>query len=131
MAKLTDNTIVVHPETGEPVLLAATGEVPDWAVDLVGDHLLDGPVKRSAKSAQPSPGEAAEVAALRARIAELEAAQKSGADDADVEVPPRSGPGSGAQAWREYATSQGVEVADDASREEVISALKSAGKPVE
>jgi hypothetical protein len=60
-----------------------------------------------------------------------------GADDSSddgasaVEVPPRGGPGSGAPAWRSYARSIGVEVADDASREDVIEALEDAGKPTE
>lgn len=65
MPKLIENTIVVHPKTSEPVLLAATGELPGWAVGLVGEHLLDG--------AGPPAGDGDEVARLKARIAELEA----------------------------------------------------------
>lgn len=41
MPKLTANTVIPHPQTGEPVLLAESGDLPDWAVGLVGDHLLD------------------------------------------------------------------------------------------
>ena len=40
MAKLTANTCVSGPE-GIPVVLMAGDEVPDWATDLVGEHLLD------------------------------------------------------------------------------------------
>lgn len=131
MAKLIDNTVVVHPKTGEPVLLAATGELPDWAVDLVGDHLLDGP---RPKAPSASAGDSAEVARLRARVAELEqqsAERLAGAEPERIEVPPRSGPGSGADRWRAYATAQGVEVPGNASREDVIKALDEAQKPTE
>lgn len=79
MPKLTDNTVVVNPQTGEPALLAAGGDVPDWAVDLVGDHLLDGPVQRSTKTQTSS--EDPEKAAMRARIADLEAAQRPPSGD--------------------------------------------------
>jgi hypothetical protein len=69
MATLIENTVVVNPETGQPVLLAATGELPDWADGLVGDHLLsDAPA--------PKAREDDENARLRARIAELEEAQR-------------------------------------------------------
>jgi hypothetical protein len=82
---------------------------------------------------------AQEVDLLRARIAELEAAAAlagptAGADDGTepesaTAIPPRGGPGSGAPEWRDYARSRGVEVSDDASREDVIAALEAAGKP--
>lgn len=44
------------------------------------------------------------------------------APDPDVE-PPRSGAGSGAQAWRDYAASQGVGVEQDATRDDIIAVL--------
>lgn len=40
--KLIDNTLVVHPDTAVPTSLYAGDEVPDWAEDLVGDHLVEG-----------------------------------------------------------------------------------------
>jgi hypothetical protein len=83
----------------------------------------------------PEPVESDEVARLQARIAELEAAQAAGNSGAGsppvepVEVPPMRGPGSGAAEWRAYARSLEVDVDDDASRDEVVSALTAAGKP--
>lgn len=45
--------------------------------------------------------------------------------------PPKSGPGSGAPRWRDYAASRQVEVPADASREAVIAALDEAQVPTE
>lgn len=39
------------------------------------------------------------------------------------EPPARSGPGSGVDAWRAYAEQIGLEVADDASRDDIIAAV--------
>jgi hypothetical protein len=52
MAKLSGNTILAHPETGVPTVLLAGEEVPDWASDLIGDHLIEG------TAAEPSGDEA-------------------------------------------------------------------------
>ena len=68
-----------------------------------------------------------EVAALKARIAELEAAQKPA--EGKASVPPRSGAGSGADAWRAYAESLGAEVSEGATRDQIIAGLEAAGKP--
>lgn len=46
------------------------------------------------------------------------------------EPPPRSGQGSGVKAWAAYASAQGVQVPEDASRDEIVDALRDAGKPV-
>lgn len=45
--------------------------------------------------------------------------------------PPKGGPGSGAEAWAQYAADQGVSVAEGASRDEIVEALSKAGKPVD
>lgn len=42
MPRLAGNTIVAHPETGAPTVLLAGDEVPDWAEELIGAHLIDG-----------------------------------------------------------------------------------------
>lgn len=130
MPNLIENTVVLHPKTGEPVLLAADGPLPDWATDLVGAHLLDGPKAAFA----PSPvSPADERARLLARLAELESATADGGGQGDDPAgpPPKSGPGSGAPRWREYAARRGVEVPADASREDVIAALDEAAVPTE
>lgn len=45
------------------------------------------------------------------------------APDPTVAEPPRSGAGSGVDAWRHYATTQGVDVTDDMNRDKVIAAV--------
>lgn len=42
------------------------------------------------------------------------------------EAPPRSGPGSGVEAWKAYAAAVGVNVAEGASRDDVIAAVDTA-----
>jgi hypothetical protein len=47
------------------------------------------------------------------------------------EIPPKGGAGSGVEAWKAYATSKDVTVADDATRDEIIAALDDVGIPTE
>ncbi|MCX4470458.1 hypothetical protein OOK41_09080 [Micromonospora sp. NBC_01655] len=106
MATLTANTLVTHPETGEVVLLAVGGIVPEWAAGRVGAHLLDGGSPRPVSAPASAP---------------------AGSGSSEGDPPPKGGAGSGAQAWREYAAANNVEVAADASREDVVAALDAAG----
>ncbi|SDL33088.1 hypothetical protein [Streptomyces indicus] len=46
---------------------------------------------------------------------------------APSEAPPRSGRGSGVEAWRKFAEQHDVEVPADATREDVIAACEAAG----
>lgn len=46
---------------------------------------------------------------------------------ATVEAPPRSGRGSGIDAWRKYVEDNGVDMPTDASREDLIAAAEGAG----
>ena len=51
MAKLNANTTVMRPDTLAVVTLAEGDEVPDWADDLIGNHLVeDEEPKRAATS---------------------------------------------------------------------------------
>ncbi|HWU21556.1 MAG TPA: hypothetical protein VN088_08525 [Nocardioides sp.] len=50
---------------------------------------------------------------------------------AGPDAPPRSGRGSGTEAWASYAASNGVAVEDGASRDDIIAALDEAGVPTE
>ncbi|MFG2458152.1 hypothetical protein ACGFWE_13925 [Streptomyces sp. NPDC048523] len=45
----------------------------------------------------------------------------------DLEAPPRAGKGSGVEAWRDFAARKGVDVDQDASREQIIAACEAAG----
>ncbi len=42
----------------------------------------------------------------------------------EPEAPPKSGPGSGKDAWVDYAESLGVEVSDDMTRDDIIEAVE-------
>lgn len=44
-------------------------------------------------------------------------------DDDDPAEPPRSGPGSGIDAWRSYAEALGIETGPDMSRDDIIAAV--------
>jgi hypothetical protein len=100
----------------------------EWALAAITnkDVWVDG---RAPEREAPEPVEDPEVTALKARIAELEQAQAAAGSASGSKVPPRQGPGSGGDKWREYAAAQQVEVAADASRDDVIAALDKAGKP--
>lgn len=51
MPKLKENTLLTKPGTLDLVSLSAGEDVPDWAVGLIGDHLVeDEKPKRAATS---------------------------------------------------------------------------------
>lgn len=51
MPKLKENTLLTKPGTLDLVSLSAGEDVPDWAVGLIGDHLVeDEQPKRAATS---------------------------------------------------------------------------------
>ena len=54
--KVTANTLLRDPSTGDLVSVAAGEDVPQWAVGLVGAHLLDTPTE-SEKADQPDESE--------------------------------------------------------------------------
>jgi hypothetical protein len=85
-----------------------------------GDELVSDPEADSGQTVDEVKGEA------------QEGPSDPGGDSGDgSSVPPQGGPGSGAPAWRQYAASQGVSVPEGAGRDEIIAALKAAGKPVD
>lgn len=107
MAKLTDTTVVAHPDTGAATVLHAGDEVPKWAAPLVGDHLLDEPAKPARRASEP-----------------------------DGSLPPKSGNGSGKENWLAYARTEenaaklaeaDVVIPDDADRADIIAALEQVG----
>lgn len=51
MAKLTANVLLSRE--GESVVLLAGEELPEWAVDLVGEHVLDGADPEAEGKAKP------------------------------------------------------------------------------
>lgn len=53
-----------------------------------------------------------------------------GGDDEGPNPPPQGGAGSGIEAWRAYADELGVEVAESATRDDIVAAVRKAGHPV-
>lgn len=101
--------------------------VPAWAAKKITNP--DAWEGGKVPSAQEDPD--VELARLEARIAELKASAQAEPVVAQDGPPPKGGAGSGAPAWREYAARNNVEVAEDASREDVVEALTAAGVPTE
>ncbi len=123
-------------------------QVPDWAVvAITNPDVWESEGSRESLPARPDAqhqaggrqpaADAGQIMALRSRIAELEAhiatleAERGGDSKKTdtAQVPPMRGPGSSAAEWRAYAGKVGVDVADDASRDDVVAALEAAGKP--
>lgn len=114
MAKIRKDIIgsvlVDNPDGGDPIVLVAGDKVPD-GVEL-GDHVL--------ANEEPPAGGA------------------TGSPDAsELSLPPRGGAGSGADAWRAYgvaaAKAKGfeIDIPADATKTDIIEALKSVDIPVE
>jgi hypothetical protein len=148
MAKLNSTTVVRDP-AGQRVTLFEGQELPEWAVDQVGEHLL-----ASGTSSASTPGTASQPAAddslpvtrgwLRGEGGKVLArhmidalGEIEGADDADPgtppppppdvdELPPTSGKGSGIEAWQNYAQHKGIAYPQGASRDEIMAAVQAA-----
>lgn len=52
MPKLKENTLLTKPGTLDLVSLSAGEDVPDWAVGLIGDHLVEDEVPKRAASSR-------------------------------------------------------------------------------
>jgi hypothetical protein len=60
------------------------------------------------------------------QVVESEQDPGGGGQD-DVEAPPRSGRGSGVEAWKAFAEQHDVEVDEDASRDDIVALLEERG----
>jgi hypothetical protein len=70
--------------------------------------------------------------ALQLSVTRAEAAAPPpAASAATSEVPRKGGAGSGKDAWAAYAAAKGVQVPDDATRDDIVTALDAAGVPTE
>ncbi|EST22776.1 hypothetical protein [Streptomyces niveus] len=58
---------------------------------------------------------------------DLDDQDDAGGGSPESDPPPRSGRGSGVEAWRTFAEQHDVEVAADASREDIVAACEAAG----
>lgn len=81
-----------HPETLQTVTLFAGSEVPEWAAEGLAD---------------------------RDDIWETDEVTSDVADDGDGR-PPLSGRGSGKGAWADYAEELGIDVPEDATRDDIV-----------
>jgi hypothetical protein len=105
--KLTRN-VIVQARAGGPTAFAVYGpeseNIPDWALEQMGDHCFE---------EVPTPTDP------EAQLAEQSQAAAANEDGPGGE-PPRAGRGSGVEAWTEYAVGLGIDVPEGASRDEVI-----------
>lgn len=119
MRRLVEPTIVRGP-SGGAVVLEAGQELPLWAVDQVGEHLLDGeadlvpPVVQDVNPPEP-PG------VQEAEEPEVEASQ--------LVPPPIAGAGSGQEAWLQYGRAAGLVLDEDTTRADIIEQLEAADIP--
>lgn len=115
-------TLITNPAawTEEP-LAPAEDEEPGAAVE------LDEPP--AATEDDQGSGPAAELGTEEGEGAEISAApdDETGQPEPDgVGEPPRTGRGSGLQAWARYAHAAGVHVSDDMNRDDIIAAVDAA-----
>lgn len=105
MPRLAITVHVQDPETGRHVVLHKGAEVPDRLVSRISNPHVWADAEEAAEAAE--------------RAAEQESAESG--------EPPRSGKGSGRDAWVAFAADHGVHVDDEDSRDDIIAGLVSAG----
>lgn len=124
MAKIREDlvgVVVAVEETGQPIILRAGDTIPKGVE--VGDHVRAAKHSDTAESdATPAPP----------------TSDATGSSDATMpDLPPRGGAGSGADAWRAYGVAAAkvkgfeIDIPADATKTDIIEALKSVDIPVE
>lgn len=133
-----DNGLPVHFPIG-----TAKADLPAWAVDRISNpavwsgaeepNFSAEPERQEAETPQPAPPEEPSTPAV---------VPDGGTDSAEPErrapvtavigsPPPKRGAGSGVEAWSEYARKAGVDVPDDAKRDDIVAACEAADVPTE
>lgn len=108
MAKLNTH-VHVHDKHGKPHVFGPGQDIPDWAQEkITNPRVWEEP---PAGDSSPAGG--------------------GGRGKPLLSPPPKSGTGSGAKAWAEYAVAYGVSVPEKASREDIIELLQAAELPTE
>ena len=102
--------ILKHKTTGE--LASADTQIDAEMMCLKGYRQLKDDEKRQLDAAPPAAAHASE---------------PGGATTGAAAPPPKTGAGSGRTAWADYAAAHQVTVADDASRDDIVSAVAAAG----
>lgn len=111
----------VSDDAGQSHVFGPDDQVPDWAAEKItnpaawdGDAPADGPSdEQDAPTDEPPDDEDG----------------PADGDAPDDGPPPQSGRGGGRAAWAAYAAANDVEVADGATRDDIIAALNAAGVP--
>lgn len=116
MPTLAISVHVQDPETGRHVVFHKGAEPPAKVVAMIKNP-----------GVWEDPEEAAAVAeAFRAEDGFEEEVSADEVDGSDGE-PPRSGRGSGREAWAAFAADRGVHVEDEDTRDDIVQALAEAG----
>lgn len=93
-------TVYVSDDEGNRHAFVAGQDVPDWAAEKMGDVIDDG-----------------------ARSEAVEDDKDTGAGAEQDAVPERPKGNASREAWAEYARAQGFDVAEDATRDDIIAAV--------
>jgi hypothetical protein len=142
-------TVVTSPTEGPPVaesrLTTWDGVVLGQTIDVIKGDAQEGPSQPGGPDVVDSDDEPGDEVVVNGdpspdaglTVDEVKGDEQEGPSDpggetsGEASVPPQGGPGSGKEAWAQYAaTYPDVSVPEDASRDEIIAALKAAGKPV-
>lgn len=102
-------TVHVHDDNGRRHVFEPGQVPPDWAQKKITNPKVWAPDR--AEGADPAGTGGSELAV----------------SDPVPALPPRSGAGSGKEAWAEYAAAAGLEVPDGAARDDIIALLEQAG----
>lgn len=135
--RLNANVVLAHPESGDIVVLVAGTTVPEWAADLItNEELFEATEARTARpvvsaAVEVSPDTTDNTQQPPADDKDEDDETEAPADGENVPVPPKSGKGSGVNAWRAYAASKGIEFDDDMKVAEIIEALAAENIPTE
>jgi hypothetical protein len=125
MARTLNIHVYIEGPDGQTVCLAPGEPLPTWAYEKItnpyvwNDDVPDLPQQADTADSDPPPG-------LLAGEVE-EPSDPDGGSEAPGSAPPKSGKGSGRDAWAEYAEALGVTVDHDANRDDIIAALAEAG----
>lgn len=92
-------------------------EVPEWAAKQMGAHMFENGEHPFPDSNYPGKEEADST--------NVDPEREPGA------IPPKSGKGSGRDNWAAYANDVDVDIPAEATRDEIIAAIETAGKPTE
>jgi hypothetical protein len=101
-------------------------------VSRIGDHVWVGEDEDASygRGGDLTPAEPVVNAGAEEPVAGPEGDGSSPASSDSPKPPPQAGPGSSGEVWRDYAKAVGVEVPQDAKRDDVIDLVKAAGQPV-